>query len=132
MHFTRRLFAAAVLGIFTGLFTPTSAEAQIFGGSNRRSSAYDASAWVVSDAATGFVLDSSNATRKLQVGSITKIATAMVLLDWASSKGEDLGQLATVPATTSLLQSPNSIGLQLGDRISLREALYAALMQSDN
>ncbi len=133
MHFTRRLFAAAVLGIFTGLFTPTSAQAQLFGGGgSRRSSAYDASAWVVSDAATGFVLDSSNATRKLQVGSITKIATAMVLLDWASSKGEDLGQLATVPATTSLLQSPNSIGLQLGDRISLREALYAALMQSDN
>ncbi len=132
MNTTRRFFIAGVFGLFSALFAPASAEAQLFGGGARQSSAYDASAWVVSDAASGVVLDSANATRKMQVGSITKIATAMVLLDWVTAKGEDLGQLATVPGTISVLNSPNSIGLQLGDRISLREALYAAMMQSDN
>jgi serine-type D-Ala-D-Ala carboxypeptidase (penicillin-binding protein 5/6) len=77
------------------------------------------------------VLDSANANRKLQIGSITKIATAMVVLDWAAGNG-DLGQLATVPSTIASLSSPNSIGLQPGDKISLRDALYSALMQSDN
>ncbi|MEQ1852544.1 MAG: serine hydrolase, partial [Chthoniobacteraceae bacterium] len=81
---------------------------------------------------TGFVLDSSNARRQLQVGSITKIATAMVVLDWAKAQGEDLGQQASVPETVLALNSPNSIGLKPGHRISLREAIYAALMQSDN
>ena len=92
----------------------------------------DAAAWVIADSATGVVLDSSSATRSLQVGSITKIATAMVVLDWAAAKGEDLGQKATVPGTIALISSPNSIGLQPGDQISLRDALYAGLMQSDN
>ena len=91
-----------------------------------------AAAWVIADSTTGYVLDSSNAKRELQIGSITKIATAMVVLDWAKARGEDLSQSATVPETVSALNSPNSIGLQPGDSISLRDALYAALLQSDN
>jgi serine-type D-Ala-D-Ala carboxypeptidase (penicillin-binding protein 5/6) len=134
MHITRRYFAIGLFGLFSTLFAPSSAQAQVFGGGGERrgASGFDATAWVISDAASGVVLDSSNASKRLQVGSITKIATAMVVLDWAAARGEDLGQLATVPGTISLLNSPNSIGLQMGDRISLREALYAALMQSDN
>jgi D-alanyl-D-alanine carboxypeptidase len=131
MNITRRLFLTAAVGLLCGAFVP-SANAQLFGGGRQSSSQYDAAAWVVSDAASGVVLDSSNATRRLQVGSITKIATAMVVLDWVAARGEDLGQLATVPGTITLLNSPNSIGLQVGDRISLRDALYAALIQSDN
>jgi D-alanyl-D-alanine carboxypeptidase len=92
----------------------------------------EAAAWVIADTTTGFVLDSSNAGRQLQVGSITKIATAMVVLDWAKAKGENLSQLVTVPESIAVLNSPNSIGLKPGDKISLRDAIYAALMQSDN
>jgi serine-type D-Ala-D-Ala carboxypeptidase (penicillin-binding protein 5/6) len=68
----------------------------------------------------------------LQIGSITKVATAMVVLDWIATKGENLNQLATVPSTVAALNSPNSVGLVAGDQITLRDALYAALMQSDN
>ncbi len=132
MNISRRFYVAAVVGLVSCLFAPPCAEAQLFGGKDRQSSGYDAAAWVVADATTGVVLDSSNANRKLQVGSLTKIATAMVVLDWSAARGEDLGQLATVPNTITLLNSPNSVGLQAGDRISLREALYAALIQSDN
>ncbi len=91
-----------------------------------------ADSWVIADSTSGFVLDSSNAARQVQIGSITKIATAMVVLDWAKAHGEDLGQSATVPQTVSALNSPNSIGLRAGDSITLRDALYAALLQSDN
>ena len=121
-----------MVGLVAGFFAPASAEAQLFGRGSREPSAFNAGAWVVSDATTGVVLDSANATRRVQVGSLTKIATAMVLLDWAAGGNGDMGQLATVPGTIAVLNSPNSIGLQIGDRISLREALYAALMQSDN
>jgi D-alanyl-D-alanine carboxypeptidase len=94
--------------------------------------AIEAAAWVIADATSGAVLDSANANRRLQIGSITKVATAMVVLDWVAATSADLGQFATVPGTISTLSSPNSIGLQPGDQISLRDALYAALMQSDN
>jgi len=91
-----------------------------------------AGSWVIADSTSGFVLDSSNASRQVQIGSLTKIATAMVVLDWAKAHGEDLSQSATVPQTVNVLNSPNSIGLRAGDTITLRDALYAALLQSDN
>lgn len=91
-----------------------------------------AAAWVIADSTSGFVLDSMNASRELQIGSITKVATVMVVLDWARGRGEDLSQSATVPSTVTALNSPNSIGLAPGDTITLRDAIYAALLQSDN
>ena len=39
----------------------------------------DPLAFVISDNATGYVLQSANPTKKLQIGSLTKIATAMVV-----------------------------------------------------
>ena len=118
------ILAFSVLAIFSAY--PPRASAQDESGTGT------AAAWVIADSASGFVLDSSNANRQVQIGSITKIATAMVVLDWAKARGEDLGQPATVPQTVSALNSPNSIGLHAGDSITLRDALYAALLQSDN
>jgi D-alanyl-D-alanine carboxypeptidase len=127
---TRLLIA---LGFLSLLFAnPSSANAQFRAGAPEDEGNLSAAAWVIADSTTGFVLDSSNAKRTLQIGSITKVATAMVVLDWAKAQGEDLGQSATVPGTVSALNSPNSIGLQPGDSITLRDALYAALLQSDN
>jgi len=89
-------------------------------------------AYVISDNTSGYVLDQANANRKLQVASLTKIATAMVVLDWAAARSGDVNQLATVPASASTLASANGVGFQPGDRCSVRDLLYAALMQSDN
>lgn len=94
--------------------------------------AAETAAWVISDNVTGVILDSSASTRKLQIGSITKVATAMVVIDWSEATGNDLGQLATIPQSAVSVSSPNSIGLAAGDRCSLRDLLYAALLQSDN
>jgi len=94
--------------------------------------AADAAAYVIEDSTTGFILEQYHADKKLPIGSLTKIATAMVTLDWSEASNSDLGQMATVPPEASQIAAPGSVGLQPGDRCSLRDFLYAALMQSDN
>ena len=89
-------------------------------------------AWVVADSTTGFILDSSNPAKKLQIGSLTKIATAMVVLDWAEAEKRDINESASVPNSAAGLGATQSVGLSPGDRVTLRDLLYAALMQSDN
>lgn len=69
---------------------------------------------------------------KRQVGSLTKVAAAMVVLDWSEKKSGDLNQMATIPPEAFLGTGENLIGFQPGDRITLRDLLYAALVQSDN
>lgn len=94
----------------------------------------EAAAYAITDSTTGFVLESVNGEKKLPVGSLTKIAMAMVVLDWADGSNADLSQLATVPASAAQIAAGSSTGTGLapGDRCSLRDLLYAALMQSDN
>ncbi|MEI9892685.1 MAG: serine hydrolase [Chthoniobacter sp.] len=92
----------------------------------------EAAAFVVSDSTTGFVLDQYRGDKKLPIGSLTKIATAMVVLDWSEASSSDLGQLATVPGEAAQIAAGQGTGFQPGDRATLRDLLYAALMQSDN
>jgi D-alanyl-D-alanine carboxypeptidase (penicillin-binding protein 5/6) len=94
--------------------------------------AADAAAYVIADSTTGFILEQYHSDKKLPIGSLTKIATAMVTLDWSEASNADLGQMATVPPEAAQIAAPGSVGLQPGDRCSLRDFLYAALMQSDN
>ncbi len=89
-------------------------------------------AYVVIDAQTGFVLEQVDGKDKRQVGSLTKVSTAMVVLDWAEKRAGDLNQLATIPPEAFVGIGENLIGFQPGDRITLRDLLYAALVQSDN
>src|SRR6476619_4611075 len=91
-----------------------------------------ARAYVVIDSQTGVVLDQMEARQKRQVGSLTKVATAMVVLDWAEKRGGDLNQLATIPPEAFTNTGENLVGFQPGDRVTLRDLLYAALVQSDN
>ena len=89
-------------------------------------------AYVISDTTTGFILEESGSTKKLPIASLTKIATAMVVLDWAAQSKADLGQLASVQDSSVQLGGGQGVGFQPGDQCSLRDLLYAALMQSDN
>ena len=119
MRFLRPQFFALLFLVAAGFLAPRNACAQ-------------AAAWVVADSTTGFILDSSNPAKKLQIGSLTKIATAMVVLDWVEAGHHDINELATVPNSAAGLNSTASAGLTPGDRVTLRDLLYAALMQSDN
>ena len=95
-------------------------------------SAAAAQAYVIVDATTGAILDAEQPAQKRQIGSLTKIATAMVVLDWAEHRGGDVNQIATIPSEAFVGVTENNIGFQPGDRINLRDLLYAALVQSDN
>jgi serine-type D-Ala-D-Ala carboxypeptidase (penicillin-binding protein 5/6) len=95
-------------------------------------SAAGAEAYLIADAQTGYILEEQEARKKLQVGSLTKIATASVVLDWAERRSGDLNQAVTIPQEAFTGTLENNIGFQPGDSITLRDLLYAALVQSDN
>jgi D-alanyl-D-alanine carboxypeptidase len=91
-----------------------------------------AQAFVIVDAKTGHVFQERDMRAKRQVGSLTKVAMAMVVLDWVEKRGGDLAQLATVPPQAFVGTGENLVGLQPGDQLALRDLLSAALVQSDN
>src|SRR6266487_3373955 len=95
-------------------------------------SAAAAEAYLIADAQTGYILEEQESRKKLQVGSLTKIATASVVLDWAERRSGDLNQAVTIPQEAFVGTLENNIGFQPGDSITLRDLLYAALVQSDN
>ena len=95
-------------------------------------SAAAAQAYVIADAQTGYILEEQEGHKKLQVGSLTKIATASIVLDWAERRSGDLNQIVTIPQQAFVGTTENNIGFQPGDNITLRDLLYAALVQSDN
>lgn len=110
------LLVCAVLALVSGLVTRASA----------------GQSYIIVDATTGHILAQADATRKRQVGSLTNIATAMVVLDWSAKQSGDLAQVATIPAAAFAGTTENNIGFQPGDTITLRDLLYAALVQSDS
>lgn len=88
---------------------------------------------MVIEAYSGKVLVASNAAAKRPIASLTKIATGIVAVDWATATGSDISSLRiSVPETAALVGGPNPMNLQPGDRITMRDALYAALLGSDN
>ena len=95
-------------------------------------SAAAAEAYLIADAQTGYILEEQEGRKKLQVGSLTKIATASVVLDWAERRSGDLNQPVTIPQEAFAGTLENNIGFQPGDNVTLRDLLYAALVQSDN
>src|SRR5712692_951673 len=77
-------------------------------------SATAAQAFVIIDSQTGYVLQEQESKQKRQVGSLTKIATASVVLDWAEQKSGDLNQMVTIPPEAFVGASENNIGFQPG------------------
>ena len=96
------------------------------------SGSFAAQAFIIVDHKSGHVLGERESRQKRQIGSLTKVAAAMVVLDWAERHSGDLGQLATIPPDALSIGGENNVGFQPGDTISLRDLLYAALVQSDN
>lgn len=113
-----RLFSwvAAALGFAVWLPTPGRA----------------AESFIIVDQQTGHIFAESKSNARRPVASLTKIATAMVVLDWAAATETGLSSMATVPHGVTRVGGINPCGLVPGDSVSLRDLLYAALMQSDN
>ena len=88
-------------------------------------------AFLVVDDKSGHVLLQSHATDKLQIGSLAKIATACVVLDWTNLTKHPLDTAVSIPGSVIAQFHDNPIGFEAGDEVSLRDLLYAALLQSD-
>jgi D-alanyl-D-alanine carboxypeptidase (penicillin-binding protein 5/6) len=94
---------------------------------------YAQEAHIVVEAYSGKVLSASGATTKRSVASLTKIATAIVAVDWATATQSDLGAITiSIPESASLIGDSTSLGLRIGDTMTIRDALYASLLSSDN
>ncbi len=91
-----------------------------------------AESFIIVDNQTGFILASKDVDDKRQIASLTKVATAMVVLDWARLTSADLGELVPVTEAGMRVGGVNPAGFQTGDLVSLRDLLYSALMASDN
>ena len=88
---------------------------------------------MVVEAYSGKVLSASGSTTERPVASLTKIATAIVAVDWSNATQTDLGkEIVRVPEIASYLGNSSPVGLRIGDTLTLRDALYAALLASDN
>lgn len=94
--------------------------------------AHAAEAYIIVDARTGYVLQAHEPNQKRQIASLTKVVTAAVVLDWAEHKGGNLNQAVAIPPEAFTGVTENAVGFQPGDEVSLRDLLYAALIQSDN
>lgn len=96
------------------------------------SAAHAANNYIVVDNQTGRILSSKASDAKVQVASLTKVATAMVVLDWAQLSKEDLAQQVAITGQALRAAGVNPVNLQEGDMLSIRDLLYCALMASDN
>ena len=90
-----------------------------------------AAAYVLTDHTSGYVLESYKADQKRPIASLTKIATAKVVLDWAASNGTDLSQSISIPTQAIRAYGTNPMGLQPDDQMSYRDLIYSAMMESD-
>lgn len=88
-----------------------------------------AGAAVLLEQSTGKVLFSKAAEQKMYPASLTKLLTALVVLEY----GGDLNQQVQVGQELWLVK-PNSsrAGLEVSDRVSLRNLIYAMLLPSGN
>jgi serine-type D-Ala-D-Ala carboxypeptidase (penicillin-binding protein 5/6) len=86
----------------------------------------EAEAYYVQNSATGEVLAQYDERERLPIASITKLMTALVALERA-----DLDDVVTV-ARPAAAVGESSINLKPGERVSVRDLLRAALVQSAN
>lgn len=91
-----------------------------------------ANPFIVVDANHKKILAQNEADRKVPVASLTKVATALVALDWTDSRRLDKDAVMMVPASAGVMGGANPLGLRPGDQITVRDAVYAAMLASDN
>ncbi len=91
-----------------------------------------AAAYAIADGTTGHILEGRQLDKRLPIASLTKVATAIVVLDWAEREKRDINALIPIPASALSVGGANPVGFIAGEQISLRDLLYAALLQSDN
>ena len=112
----QRRLGVALLAAFLTLVSPALASAPQVAGR----------AYVVENATTGDVVAQMNATDRVPIASITKLMTVLVSLEHA-----DLDDIVTVTGSAAA-RGESTINLAPGERLTVRELVEAALIQSAN
>jgi D-alanyl-D-alanine carboxypeptidase (penicillin-binding protein 5/6) len=87
---------------------------------------------IVVDAYNKKIHVAANANQKRSPGGLAKMVTAMVALDWAAASRQGVNILATVPPYAPQIAGQRTLDLLPGDRLTLRDLVYATMMSSDN
>lgn len=90
-----------------------------------------AASFISVDNETGYILEAKNSDDKVPVASLTQVALAITLLDWIQVSKHNLDAVVEVPPNAPPQGSSNPVGLQSGDRLTLRDLLYLSLLASD-
>ncbi|MGY4042781.1 D-alanyl-D-alanine endopeptidase [Aeromonas hydrophila] len=132
-----RPFLTLLLGAFFVPVSMESAQANPFSAQShspnsfleqRNDLALSSAAFVVANPRTGEVLSERNANRVMPIASITKLMTALVVLD----ANQRLSEMLTVTmADVDRLKGTGS-RLAVGSRLSRADMLHIALMSSEN
>lgn len=88
--------------------------------------------YLAMEVSTGRVLYASGANERRPIGMLANLVTASIVLDWIQGQNISLNQMITAP--TAVLEHPhtNLLGLVPGAQISIRDALYSALLWDDS
>jgi len=87
---------------------------------------------VLIDARTGEVLFEKSAHKIMYPASTTKVMTALLLIEYAEIYGFDEYVYISENAVSSISRRASNIGLLPGERLTLRECLYAIMLASAN
>lgn len=90
-----------------------------------------ARAWLVADPHSGEVLAEHHSTEQRPIASLTKLMTAWVVAQLAADDARVLDELVAVSAAADATPG-TSAGLNQGERLTVRDALYALLLPSGN
>lgn len=86
---------------------------------------------IVVDAYNKKIHVAANANARRSPGGMAKMVTGMVTLDWAEASRVGVNVLATVPSYALQIAGERTLDLQPGDRLTLRDLIYASMMSSD-
>ena len=86
----------------------------------------------VMDANSSMVLYSLNPDQKLYPASLTKIMTAIVVLDYVDGNYDNLVTFSYNAVTRDIDKNSVTIGASAGDQLSVKDCLYSLLLPSAN
>ena len=90
-----------------------------------------AAAWAVVDADSGELILGHEADAKRQQASITKLMTALIVLERAAADADFLAEMVSVSARAGT-ETGSTAQLRPGDRVSVGDLLYGLLLPSGN
>jgi D-alanyl-D-alanine endopeptidase (penicillin-binding protein 7) len=130
MHSWRRLFLALLLAPALTFAAPAGTGVPVAPAKSTRVAKPDvrSEAVIVLDAADSSVLYSRHANRPVPIASITKLMTALVVLD----AGQPLDEMIELTVDDRRLERSSFSRLAVGSLISRGDLLHLALMSSEN